>query len=406
MLIKIAWRNLWRNKKRSIITMTSIAIAVMLAVFMRAMQLGMYENMIHNVVGSYVGYAQIHGKGYWDEQSLDNAMKITPEMREKILSVPGVKNILQRIQSFSLGSRKDHTKGVYIAGIEMDEERNMVDWGKRLTGGQLLQKGKNEVMIAKDVAKVFKAEVGDTMIFIGQGYHGMSAAGKYRIAGIVDMKNPKLNSLSVFMPLQTAREYLSAEGIITHLIIDKTPRADERRLVASLRSTLDTSKYEVMGWREMLPELEQAILADNVGGLLMVFILYMIITFGIFGTVLMMTQERIFELGLLIAIGMSRIKLIITLVYETFILSILGLLAGLAIIMPIVYYYHLHPLLLDANQKEAVEKFGFEAKIPFMFDTGIPLTHALIIFSISMVIVLYPAIRIWRLNPVDAMRNK
>ncbi len=406
MLIKLAWRNLWRNRKRSIITLTSIAIAVLLAVSMRSMQLGMYDNMIKNVVGSYVGYIQIHGRGYWEEQTLDNALQITPQLRDKVQSIPGVKHLIERIGTFSLGSRGDETKGVMVSGIRMEDERQMVDWDARLLKGELLPPGSEDILLAKGVARFFRADVGDTIVLIGQGYHGMSAAGKFRVGGIVDMKNPKINSVSVFLSLPVAQDYLSAKNVVTHLVIDKAENADEKQMLNRLTTALDTSKYEVMGWREMLPELEQTILADSVGGLLMVFILYMIITFGIFGTVLMMTQERIFELGIMMAIGMKRLKLILTLIYETIILTILGLLIGIALVLPIMYYYHVHPLQLGLDQAEVMEKFGFEATVPFLFNLQLPLTHALIIFIISLVIALYPVIRIWRLNPLEAMRSK
>jgi ABC-type lipoprotein release transport system permease subunit len=199
MLLKLAWRNLWRNKKRSIITISSITIAVFLAVFMRSMQLGAYQNMIKNVVGSYVGYVQIHAIGYWDEQTLDNALTVTPDLLNTVESENGVENVLERIESFALGSANDETKGVMIQGIDIEKEQQMVDWNKRLVKGQLFSKNDRDIILAKGVAKFFKVNVGDTIIFIGQGYHGMSAAGKFKICGIVDMKSPKINNMSVFI---------------------------------------------------------------------------------------------------------------------------------------------------------------------------------------------------------------
>jgi len=405
MLLKLAWRNLWRNKKRSIITISSITIAVFLAVFMRTMQLGMYSNMIKNVVGSYVGYVQVHANGYWDEQSLDNALTVTPELLADINSVDGVENTLQRIESFALGSVDEDTKGVLIQGIEMEKEQQMVNWNNRLVKGNLFDENSTEILLAKGVAKFFKVGVGDTIVFIGQGYHGMSAAGKYKVCGIVDMKNPKINNLSVFMPLKLVQNFLSADGVVTQLVINKSDKADEGKIAQQLKQKLDANEYEVMDWKQMLPELEQTILADSVGGLLMVFILYMIITFGIFGTVLMMTQERTFELGIMLAIGMKRIKLIITLIYETIILTLLGILLGVALVMPLVYYFHVNPLQLGGDQAQVMENFGFESSIPFLFNFDVPFTHGLIIFVISLIIALYPSIKIWNMNPIKAMKR-
>lgn len=405
MLLKLAWRNLWRNKKRSIITISSITIAVFLAVFMRTMQLGMYSNMIKNVVGSYVGYVQVHANGYWDEQTLDNALTVTPELLADINAVNGVENTLQRIESFALGSVDEDTKGVLIQGIEMEKEQQMVNWNNRLIKGSLFDENSQAILLAKGVAKFFKVGVGDTIVFIGQGYHGMSAAGKYKVCGIVDMKNPKINNLSVFMPLKLVQDFLSADGVVTQLVINKSDKADEDKIAQQLKQKLDANQYEVMDWKQMLPELEQTILADSVGGLLMVFILYMIITFGIFGTVLMMTQERTFELGIMLAIGMKRIKLIITLIYETIILTLLGILLGVALVMPLVYYFHVNPLQLGGDQAQVMENFGFESSIPFLFNFDVPFTHGLIIFVISLIITLYPSIKIWKMNPIKAMKR-
>jgi len=405
MLTKLAWRNLWRNKKRSIITITSIAIAVFLAVFMRSMQLGMYDNMINNVVGSYSGYVQVHTKGFWEEQNLDNVLELTPELQAKIEKTEGVKNLIPRLQTFSLASSEELSKGVFIQGVDIEKEQLLVDWNNRLIDGSLFVAGKEDIILAKGVARYFKKEVGDTIVFIGQGYHGMSAAGKYRICGIVDMKNPKINNLSVFMPLPSAQYYLSAPDLITNLVIDKEKSTTTESLVANLENNLDLQQLEIMSWKEMLPELEQTIVADSVGGLIMVFILYMIITFGIFGTVLMMTQERIYELGVMVSIGMKKLKLIWILIIETLVLTTVGIITGALLVAPFVFYYNANPLTLGGDQAQVMEKFGFESTVPFITDFSIPLTHGIIIFVISLIIALYPAITVWRLNPIKAMKR-
>ena len=405
MLIKLAWRNLWRNKKRSIITITSIAIAVFLAVFMRSMQLGMYDNMIKNVVGSYTGYVQVHGNGFWEEQNLENSIELNDSLIHKIKTIEGVETIVPRLQTFSLASSEDLSRGVLIQGVEMDKENQLVDWSNRLLEGELFIPNTDDVILAKGVAHHFKKSVGDTIVFIGQGYHGMSAAGKYRICGIVDMKNPKINDLSVFMPLATTQYYLSADNLVTNLVIGKADNVSTENLLINLNKTLDQSQFEVMSWKEMLPELEQTIIADSVGGLIMVFILYMIITFGIFGTVLMMTQERLYELGVMISIGMKKLKLVWMLILETLVLTSVGILSGIILVAPFVFYFNANPINLAGDQAAMMEKFGFESSIPLLTDFDIPLTHGTIIFCISIIIAIYPTITILYLNPIKAMKR-
>ena len=405
MLIKLAWRNIWRNKKRSFITITAIFIAVFLSIFMRSMQLGMYDNMINNVVGSFSGYIQVHNNGYWDEQMIDNAFVNDEVLISKIKSIEGVSNTTKRIQSGSLAANNDLSKFVFVTGIEPEKEKSLTNWDERLIEGQLLDSTSNSINIGKGIAKYFKLNIGDTLIFIGQGYHGMQAVGAYPISGILDMKNPNLNKISVFMTLQNAQEYLSAENLVTHLIIDKKEYYDEKLIADKIKKITNNENYEIMTWQQMMPELEQIIQADSAGGIIMVFILYMIITFGIFGTVLMMTQERKYEFGVVTSIGMKKMKLMVTMVYETIFLTSIGVLSGILLSRPVVLYFYYNPMQFPEDQGEMMENQGFENMIPFMNSLDIPVTHGLIIFLISLLICIYPIITIHRLKPIKAMKR-
>ena len=404
MLVKIAWRNIWRNKRRSIITISAIVIAVFLAIIMRSMQLGMYDNMIQNIVGSYSGHIQIHSNGYWEEQTIDNAFTYNDSLIEKIEANKVVDHTTKRIQSGCLSSFKDLSKFVFVNGIEPKKEQLMTDWNKRLVEGKLLTLNSNSVNIGKGIAKYYDLKVGDTLIFVGQGYHGMQAVGAFPVCGIIDMKNPNLNNVSVFMSLPTAQDFLSANDLMTHLIINKKEYSDEQNIVSSLSKSLN-EEYEIMTWQEMMPEIQQVIKADSAGGLVMIFILYMIITFGIFGTVLMMTQERKYEFGVVVSIGMKKIKLMISMVYETIFLTSIGVLIGVFLSRPLVLYFYNNPLEFPSDQAEVMENQGFENIIPFMSSYDIPITHGLIIFFISLFICIYPIITIYKLNPVKAMKR-
>ena len=402
MLVKLAWRNIWRNKKRSLITISAIFIAVFLCIILRALQLGMYDNMINNVVGSYSGYIQIHSKGFWDEQIVDNSFSLNKDFLNEIESIDGVSNTLQRIQSGSLASLSDLSKFVFVTGIEPSKESSLTNWKKRLIDGQLLTGKSKSLNIGKGVAKYFDLKIGDTLVLLGQGYQGMQAVGAYPVSGILDLKNPTLNKITVFMTLSNAQDFLSAKSMITHLILNKQENKDEDAIALNVKNLLNNEAYEVMTWREMIPELEQTIKADSAGGLVMVFILYMIVAFGIFGTVLMMTQERKYEFGVLISIGMKKIRLIKTMIYETILLASVGVFLGIALSRPIIIF--LSPIKFPEEQAQMMENMGFEAVIPFMNTYDIPLTHGFIIFFISLIVCLYPLSVILKLDPIKAMK--
>ena len=406
LIFKLAWRNIWRNKKRSLITIASVFIAVFLAVFTRSMQLGMYGNMINNVVKTYSGFIQIHKKGYWDEQTLNNAFEYRESLIDSLKEIEGVVDVIPRLQTFSLMSSGHLTKGVMIQGVDIEKEKSLVSWDDRIVSGKLFDNNDNSIIVAEGLAKYFNKKVGDTLVFIGQGYHGMSASGKFPIGGIINMKNPKLNKLLVFAPLKLAQEYNSAEGLVTHLIINKDDNVDNDLIYKKIKKQLNLDNYEVMTWEKMIPELKETIQVDSIGGILMIAILYMIISFGILGTVLMMTEERMYELGVMLAVGTKKIKLKTMLVVESIILSLLGVFIGIILVLPIVYHYHYNPFVIPGTKGQALQNFGFEPVIPMSIDWSIFLTHAMIIFAIALVAAIYPVLKISFMNPVKAMRAK
>lgn len=406
MIFKIAWRNIYRNKKRTLITVTSIFAALFLIILMRALQFGFYENIIKTVVESYAGYVEVHAEGYWDNQSLDNSMEVDQKLINDISSVEGVENIVQRLQTFSLISMGEKTKGGVINGVDISDEQKITDWNKKMVSGSF-DLGENEIIVGKGIAEYFDIRENDTLILYGQGYRGMMAAGKYSVKGVIDLKNPDLNKLGIFMAIESARNYVSSEEISTHIIIDKEQYYDEEKIVKDLSQIL-SKDYEIMTWKKTLPEIEQTITADSAGGLIMAFILYIIVVFGMFGTVLMMTEERKYEFGVLISIGMSRIRLFRIILIETIILSMIGVLLAIILTYPISYYFNLNPIdmaaLMGEGADQMMEDLGFSPLAPMSISWDIPLSHALVIFIFSLLISIYPAIKILNLNPVKSMK--
>ncbi|MAR85570.1 MAG: hypothetical protein CL869_05175 [Cytophagia bacterium] len=406
MIFKIAWRNIYRNKKRSLITISSIFAALFLIILMRALQFGFYDKLIETVVESYAGYVEVHADGFWDNQSLDNSMEVDQSLLDNIKTVEGVDNIVQRLQTFTLISMGNKTKGGVINGINILDEQKITDWSKKMVSGTF-EINDDEIIVGKGIAEYFDVKENDTLILYGQGYRGMMAAGKYPVAGIIDLKNPDLNKLGIFMTIESARSYVSSDDISTHIIIDKERYYDEIKIVNDLSETLPED-YEIMTWKETLPEIEQTITADSAGGLIMAFILYIIVIFGMFGTVLMMTEERKYEFGVLISIGMSRIRLFGIILIETIILSMIGVVLAVVITHPICYYYNLNPIdmavLMGDGADQMMQELGFSPIAPMSISWSIPLTHALVIFISSIIISVYPAIKISKLDPVKSMK--
>lgn len=404
MLFKMAWRNIWRNRRRTFITAASILFAVLFASFMDSLQRGAWDNMINNVVNYYFGYVQVHQDGYWEEQSIDKAFLLADSL-EQVGAVEGVEAVLPRLESFALAAAGETTSGVLVAGILPNVENKMTDLENRLVEGEYLTESDEAVLVASGVADKLGLALGDTLVLISQGYRGVNAAGKYPIKGIAKFGSPDLNKQMVYLPLPAAQYFYGAPGLATSLALKLGGQEDIKPVVAALRTQLDTSAYEVMDWEELLPDLVQARELDTAGNVIVYFILYMIIAFGIFGTILMMSKEREYEFGVLISIGLQRWQLALSVWVEVILLGVLGALSGILLSMPIVYYFKVNPIRFGGEMASSLEKFGFEPIFPATFDMQIFMTQALYVFILTAVLALYPIFKIRKLQPVQAMRG-
>jgi putative ABC transport system permease protein len=402
---KLAWRNIWRNTRRTLITSAAIMAALFLALLMRSFQNGMYDQLLDSIVGKFSGYVQVHGENYWEERSIDNTFVSSDSLIATIEGVEGVNQVIPRLETFALSSHKDLTKGVFLQGVIPEKENLLKDFASSIIEGEMFDQKKDQILVTKGVAKFYGLSPGDTLVFIGQGYHGSSAAGKYEISGIVDLKNPNLNKLYVLLGIETMRDFCGGDNITSTLVIDKDPAVSELVLAEALKEKLNPELYEIMTWQEMIPEILQLIQADKAGDLIFIAILYMIISFGIFGTILMMTQERMFEFGVLLSIGMTRLKIMKIVVVESFFLALLGILAAVAFVMPILYYFHYNPINMGEEMSEMMEDYGFSAEIPTSIAWDLPLEHGMIILIITLVLTTYPVLVLRKLNPVKAMKK-
>ncbi len=400
----LAWRNLWRNKRRTLIASASIFFAVIFALLMRSMQEGSYDYMVDASVSMYTGYIQVHAKDYWDKRSIDKSMKLSLTRIDKIDSVKHVTLVTPRLESFSLISYGNVTKVASIVGIHPGLENKMTDLKNKLVSGKYLTEKSKGVMIAEGLAKLLKVEIGDSIVLYGQGYHGVTAAAQVEVEGIVKFTLPALNKTMVYLSLDYSQWLYAAPNRVTTLsiMIEEAKKINEVHL--AVRNLFD-EKYEVMMWSELMPELVQSIEVDNAGGIIMLGILYVVIGFGIFGTVMMMTAERTKEFGILISVGMKKWRLSYVSFLESLFLSFIGVLAGIIVSIPILYYLKQNPIPLTGEMADVMLKFGLDPIIPFRFAANIFIDQFLTVLVIAMISALYPLSYIRKLNPVKAMRK-
>lgn len=404
MIGKLSWRNLWRNRTRSVITMASISFAVLLAVLMQSLQKGIFDNLIKNVVSFYSGYLQVHKSGYWNEQILDNGFQYHDSLKQKMLSIPGITGMVPRLENFMLVTGSNSTRGCLLVGTDPVEENRLTHLGEKVVAGTYFDSNQHSVLIAEGLAQKLSLAVNDTLVVIGQGYQGNIAAGKFPIQGILHFGSPELNDGLVYLQLNTLQELLSAQLVLTSLVLNLDNPLQLHDLQDKIQKNL-SADYEIMNWEELLPEISNHIKADGASLSIFTGFLYLIIGFGIFGTILMMTIERKREFGMLIAIGMKKLNLAIMLLQETLWISILGVLVGLILSLPATLYFYFHPMRLGGEMAKMYEQFGFEPLFPTAIDPQIFLKESLLVLILAAILGLYPLWFVKSIKPVEAMKR-
>ena len=405
MYLTLAWRNIWRNKRRSYITIASITFAVLLACVMRSLQLGSYERMIENAARFYTGYIQVNKNGYWDEKIIDNSFTYDKQLIKTIESIKGVESAVPRVESFALASFGLKIKGSLIIGIDPEKENSLTRVKDKIVDGEYLADDDKAAMVAQGLAEYLNIGVGDTLVLIGQGYHGANAAELYVIKGIMKFPVPEQNKQTVYIPIKESQSFFAMDDMITSisLVVDKAKNVD--RIVADISTNIDAEALEVMGWRDMMPDLVQGIEIDNISGQVMLWILYAVIGFGMFGTFLMMTAERMYEFGVMMSVGMKRVKMQFIIFLEMGMMASVGVLIGIAISLPILIYYYNNPVFMSGEAADAIEAFGVEAAYFFSLQPQLFYNQAWAILFMALVLSFYPLYVIHKLKPVEAMRE-
>ncbi|MBN2681946.1 MAG: ABC transporter permease [Bacteroidales bacterium] len=401
---KIAWRNIWRVKNRTFITASAIALAIFFAVIMRGFQLGSYDLMMENAVEKYIGHIQIHKKGYTEDPTINMVFEESEKIKTIISNHKNVAHTISQITGGAMVSFELQTNGALILGIDPIAEKQRLNLENKLVEGKYISPGDNEVVLGENLAKFLKVGVGDSISLASRNYFKLPAFGKFAIKGIVHMPAPDLNSSLVIMDKKTAQTFFSAKNMVSEYCINLNSSSETQETIDDLKAALG-SKFEVLAWYETRPDLKQQIDSDNASGILFLGLLYLVIGFGVFGTIMMMTMERRKEFGITLAVGMKKWKLVRIITIETLIIGIMGIIAGIMLAVPVNVYFHLNPIELPGSIKEAMESFGVEAKMPFALELSFYINQIVAVVVIVLIAAIYPVISILRMKIIKAIRN-
>ncbi|QZT37377.1 ABC transporter permease [Halosquirtibacter xylanolyticus] len=400
--IRIAWRNLWRNKRRTWTMISSMFFGVLICSFMTGMQEGMYSSMINNTVDKYLGYYQIQEEHYWEDKTINNSMPFDNQLLQR-WSVSGT-TFVPKLDTYALVAFEEKSRPVLVKGIDVMKEIQMSHFDAQLKEGEMLNAKDQSVIIGYALAKYLHVSLGDSLVFLGQGYHGQSAAALLPIKGIVKDPIPSVDKRLVYMPMATAQEFLSVTNRVSSVAVLKKDSVDGVLLKDELRSKIPNSLV-VKKWDELQPELIQQIEGDRVGGDVFKIILFIVIGFGLLGTVTMMVAERKRELGIMLAVGMARKKLARILIYESFIMTFIGVSIGTFTSYIILSYFVQNPIPLTGDMRVMLLEMGWEPVMNFSNDILMLVKQGVVLVVMMVFISIYPWISVMRLKEHLAVRE-
>jgi len=401
----MAWRNIWRNKRRSFITLSSIGFSVVFATLLMSLQHGSFEKLIDNSVKFYTGHFQIQNPAYWQDKTVNNSLPYSEDLIEKLDDIHNITAVSPRIESFALAAYGSVTKATMVLGVNPQREDKIIGLSVKLRKGKLISSTSNGILIGAGLAEYLNINLQDTLVLISQGYHGANAAGLFVIEGILKFPNPMQDKQMIIMPLKKAQWFYDMDNRLTTISL----LLDDYKHMPSVKKhivpLLNSANHVLIDWQTLTPDLIQLAELKYASTDIMTFILYLVISFGMFGTFLMMTTERIREFGIMLAIGTKRKLLQLITFLEIFMLSALGVFAGLILSLIILFYFHFHPIQLSTDLNEVVESYGIEMVIDFSIKPFIFYSQALAIVLIAMILSSYPLLIIQRTKPVEALRE-
>lgn len=397
----IAWRNLWRNRRRTLFTAGSIAFACLLLMFSRSLQLGSYTGMIDAATELFAGHAQVQHRDFLDDPRLRYRINDAAALAQQVAAVPGVASVALRGQAFALLSVDERGFGAQVMGVQPAAEQAMSTLPTALVTGRYLQAG-DEAFIGSTLARNLGAQVGDELVVLGTGPEGGVAALALTIVGIFETGQVELDRGLVQVPLDVFQQGFYLEDQVHQLALS-LHRVEEIESVALAVKRLLPEGLAFRGWQELMPDVVQGIAIDRATNRLFYLILTLVVLFSIVNTFIMTVFERTREFGMLLAIGMRPWRLIRMVQLEALWLTLLGSVIACVLAVPMLVWLSQVGIPVS-GMEDLLGGFAFPSHLKA--EISLPDLGAIpLVFIIGCQLsALLPALRLRRLDPVEALR--
>lgn len=402
MIFKIAWRNIWRNKLRSLVVMIAIFLGVWSGIFINALSLGMTNQRTENFLSTSVGHIQIHHPDFLEENKLNFSIPNFDELNNKLQNIDGA-NITNRIRISGMISSANGASGGNVLGITPEDEIKVSTIHNGIKEGEFLgEYKKNRVVIGAKLAHKLKVKINSKIIVTFQDQNNEIIASAFRVQGIYKTANTRFDEMNVFVYRQDLERILQSDQLIHESVLWMDDKIKVDSTVTALANTYPNLK--VRSWKDIAPDLAYT---DD----LMIQMLYIImiiilgaLAFGIVNTMLMAILERQRELGMLMAVGMNKLRLFMMVVVETIMLSLISGPAGLIISFFTVEYFKRNGMDFSAVG-QGLEDVGYSTIVYFEMQPSFYWSTLVLVIITAILSSLYPAFKALKLNPVESIRG-
>jgi ABC-type lipoprotein release transport system permease subunit len=414
LLMTLAWRNLWRHRRRTLITLSSIAIGFGLAVFSIGIGDGSHNSMIRNAIKLGEGHLAVQPRGYQqapaNHKFLADGRALLAKLEE--LNIPG--SVAPRISLQVLASTANNSVGTALQGMSIGSDPRGAMLRPKLVAGSWIEPGDDRgILIGDGMARKLKVKVGGKVVLMAGKQGGDSQAQLGRVRGIFDSHVDELDDFLVLSDILFARYFLEGEGgdpqrqPVTRLglLLDDPQNMAHWKKV--INSAVGSERVVVLDWHEMMPDLVQFIVIDDVGNYIFLILILIMVVFGILNTVLMSVLERTREFGLLRALGLGRVHLLMLVFCESILLSLLAVVTGWVVGGSTHWWFSHHGLDFSAMMGGDTTIMGtfIDPVVYTELSLGRVVQLTVIVFAATLASGIYPAIKAARVTPVEALRT-
>ena len=404
MIAKVAWLNIWRSRTRSVVVISSIIIGIWSLVFLLAFMNGQVNNYISSIIENETSHIQIHHPQFKEDFEVNQLIPNAEEIVNELSTAEGVKATTERVLLNGMLSSSAAAQGVMVKGVNLSEEQSVTHLREKILDGKPIEPaGKNEMLISQRMAKKLKVKLRSKVVLTFQNIDADITSAAFRIVGIYKTTSKRNDELFVFADIHDLRRLAEMPDGSAHQIALLVDDFDATDLKASDLSS-KYPKLKVETYKQISPDLELFNSQIKLNMIIMTTIFMLALIFGIINTMLMAVLERMKELGMLMAVGMNKVRVFFMVVLETLFIALIG--APIGMLLGYLTTSYLYTTGIDLSAwSEALEEFGMANIIrPFVnADTFFIISIAVIITAVLASI--YPAIKAVRLKPVEALRK-